>query len=431
MKTITYQDSDKELMNPARGFYVQFDSADTEKSAKIKMSEMRKKGMTLAMIGFDIKDYVNMRIGVAKLSELEFALHKAKSYGLKVILRTAYGFTSASKFKDPSDIEVVKQHILQISPIVNKYADIIYCVQAGFIGAWGEWHSSNLLTEDESADTIVRNSVLSTLLQSLVPSIPVDVRRPRFIREAARAGIDVSRLGIHNDALLSTEDDMGTYDDPAFNRQAEFNWIRQDLGAKISGGEMPLLGPFSQFENALDELNELHISYLNHEYNKDVLKSWAKSKFNQQTALSYIESHLGYRLFLKEVAMPEKVNPNSVLNFKLSVLNTGYAAPPSNYTMEIAIMYDQKVTFYPIEGLKPNSLLSNELITFDALANTPNDLVGLPFKIGLRIRPAEDTIKIDLNYIIELSNKSTKYIDGTNYFCEYTSKNHFYTVSGY
>ena len=428
MKTLTFETSDKTILNPSRGFYVQYDSAYTENPAEIKMSDLRNHGISLAMIAFDIKDFRDSPISPEKLQELDSALQNAKKFGLKVIFRAAYGFTEYSIKNDSTDIETIKAHIDQIAPVLNKNMDVIYVVQAGFLGAWGEWHSSNLLGNDEQKNTIVRNEVVSYLSQKLDSSIVINLRRPRFIRDAIAAGVSSTRLGLHNDALLSSPDDMGTYDDPTFTKAADIEWLRQNMASSINGGEMPTVGEFSKFENAVNELNALHIGYLNHEYNKEALKSWETIKVENSNGLSYIEKHLGYRISISSARMPEQLRQNSALNFSFTLINQGYASPPSNFSLDAVLRIDGKNYYYPLDSVTVSSILSNNNSTFEARIDPPKDYQGNTMKIGLRIRPVEESIEDDIRYSIEFVNKTTQFIDGTNYFCEYVNKDHIYSL---
>jgi hypothetical protein len=129
---------------------------------------------------------------------------------------------------------------MQIASILNE-SDAILCVQAGFLGPWGEWHSSNLLSnKDEAANVALRNAILRTLLGSLDPGLNIALRRPRFVRDLTNTGANGSRLGFHNDALLSGGTDMGTYSDPAYTRESELVWVDRFLPRGINGGEMPM-----------------------------------------------------------------------------------------------------------------------------------------------------------------------------------------------
>lgn len=82
METLSFAESDKRLVNPARGFYVQFDSDHAD-----KMQKLRAKGITLVLIAFDLKDFTNQPISKEKLQKLSDVLQNAHKCGLQVILR--------------------------------------------------------------------------------------------------------------------------------------------------------------------------------------------------------------------------------------------------------------------------------------------------------------------------------------------------------
>ena len=60
--------------------------------------------------------------------------------------------------------------------------------------------------------------------------------------------------------------------------------------------EGPLIYSRSECPTATKELRELHFSYLNQDYNEDVLDSWRDDGCFFDIAL-----HLGYRLVLRKV----------------------------------------------------------------------------------------------------------------------------------
>ena len=121
---------------------------------------------------------------------------------------------------------------------------------------------------DESAQRTSRLYVLQQWEAVLEQQIPVAVRRPRFVREAQEQGILTGRLCLHNDALLSTDSDMGTYDDPEMSFSEELQWVDEQLADQYNGGEMPSPGARNEPENAHAEFQRLHIGYLNQMYNQ-------------------------------------------------------------------------------------------------------------------------------------------------------------------
>lgn len=413
-RTLVFNESKEAIVNPARGFYVQFDAENTS-----NVDTLRKDGITLVLLAYDIDYFVNKKLGNTKLSELREALKDIRENGLKVIFRTAYGFGSYYKYRDPYDVDQVLSHIEQISQIINENKDVVLCVQAGFIGPYGEWNSSNLLTGNEVHDTLVRNTVTKGLLDNLDSSIKVNIRRPRFIRDAAKFGLDFNRLGFHNDALLSTSDDMGTYDDEEYSRLQELEWVSNNLKKGINGGEMPSVGKLSSSGNALFEFEKIHLTYLNSQYNKDVLSEWKKERLLGQNAFNYINNHLGYRLWIQSSKQNDSISPNGQLSLEIVLKNSGFAPIYDRYNVEVVISDEKNIYSYPLNKVDLTSIGTNESHSLNAKLNLPDVFYGDSIQIGIRISDPNETLKDDIRYNVQLVNEKSIYKDGINYFAQY------------
>ena len=70
------------------------------------------------------------------------------------------------------------RHIEQLKLTLTKNADVIAWMEAGFIGAWGEWHTSTHGI-DKSLDD--KRDVLGALLQVLPASRMVQFLRRGFL----------------------------------------------------------------------------------------------------------------------------------------------------------------------------------------------------------------------------------------------------------
>ena len=73
--------------------------------------------------------------------------------------------------------EQILAHLDQLKPFLEKNKDLILVVQAGMIGAWGEWHSSVQGLEN-SEET--KAAVLEKLLSVVPAERNVQVRLPEF-----------------------------------------------------------------------------------------------------------------------------------------------------------------------------------------------------------------------------------------------------------
>jgi len=86
----------------------------------------------------------------------------------KCILRFAYSSSESKKPWDASQ-SMVLEHIQQITPYLIENSDVIYVMQAGFVGVWGEWYytSNFIMSPIKQDDFAPRRAVLDALLLAL------------------------------------------------------------------------------------------------------------------------------------------------------------------------------------------------------------------------------------------------------------------------
>lgn len=412
--TIEFKESQDLLINPARGFYVQYTTENEE-----YFSTLRDDGITVMLLAYDIHDFVDSPLSDEKLLELKNALEIAKQNAIKIVFRAAYGFDSAYQYKDPNNINIVIQHINQIAPILNEYQDIILCVQAGFLGPWGEWHSSNLLPENEGVSRQNRINVLSALFGALDNNIIINIRRPKYVREAVAAGMDNLKLGVHNDALLASDNDMGTYNDFNYSRTDELQWMDENIRYSVNGGEMPTVSTYTKAAIADQEFRQMNITYLNILYNSDVLDDWKTQVLNGNNAYDEINKHLGYRLYLDKIELPKRIKQGDIFRFKIKMNNSGYAAIQRGYKASLVISDQNRKYYYPLTNWDLNLLAGGDTATNIGKIELPAQLIGDAFRIGISITSeALDNDQEYKDYVI-LANEDFSYEEGINYFCTY------------
>lgn len=426
--TLIFKEGNKEVFNPGRGFYVQINSNEEE-----RFEELKNENIKIALVAYDIKEYLNTKISEEKLKELETVLYEARKYNVQVVFRAAYGFTS--KYNDPETIDNIYTHIKQIAPILNVNKDVILSVQAGFIGPWGEWHGSKFFTGDEN-EVKFRNQMLSVLLKNLDQHIVVNVRRPRFIRDAIAAGIDKSRLGLHNDALLSTKDDMGTYDDLDYIREEELAWAKENITYGVNGGEMPLVSEYSSINNSIKEMKDLQITYLNSRYNTEVLQKWKSTEYKGQNGFEYINNHLGYRLWLGEVKLSSYIKPNREFSIKAVIHNSGFAPIDNGKKTFLIIKRGKQIIFKSIlegELSSINGDMSKEFAINTHIDNLSKVDNKEDIFVGIYIANTDLANSYSVNSVnnishIELANSDVIYEEGINFFAKYKFDNKKYIL---
>ena len=208
--SVSFNPDYTDFANPERGWYVETDSGNYRNIAG--------QGFRIAFKYVNLQDYrSSYTLPGSVLNQLTTDLNNARDAGIKLVVRFAYNRSDAPD----APIDVVLNHISQVGPILAQNADVVAAVQGGFVGAWGEWHSSsNNLTSLEN-----RVRITEALLSEVPDTRMVQLRYPRFTREqypnepngTARTfdGSDASRIGLINDCFLTSGSDTGTYESQA------------------------------------------------------------------------------------------------------------------------------------------------------------------------------------------------------------------------
>lgn len=154
----------------------------------------------------------------ALLDNLASGLAAIRTAGLKVVLRPAYAWANSTSVPEAR----ILGHIAQLNAVITANADVVDHLEAGWLGAWGEWHDSQYTDPFNRDQADTRYRVVKKILDTTPASIPVALRYPIFVKEilelpvpsgtTALTTADRDRLGFHNDCFLSDYNDMGTYD---------------------------------------------------------------------------------------------------------------------------------------------------------------------------------------------------------------------------
>ena len=218
VQTVTYTASDELFPNPERGFYRY--SINTDELTEHEVRECRSEDITLIYRFYYLKKFRGgAPLSGALLSQIDADMAVLRRAGGKAIVRFAY---SNSGTEPDAPLAVILRHLEQLRPVLQRNKDVIAVLQAGFIGAWGEWHSSKNGLDTDAA----RRAILDKLLDVVPTERFVQVRKPAYkrtyvgIREAlpqaeAFGRSARARIGLHNDCFLSGKNDVGTYTDVA------------------------------------------------------------------------------------------------------------------------------------------------------------------------------------------------------------------------
>lgn len=320
----TYEPSDEPLTNPERGLYVELADRRGRPLEVERLQSLREQRITLVQRLYYLKDYRDRPLDERQLSLIRQDFQSLREAGMKVILRFAY----SSQIGEPdAPLPVVLNHIEQLKPLLRDNAGLILTFQAGFIGAWGEWHAStNGLTEPDAM-----REIAFALLEALPTDRTIQVRTPKqkqlLLGSTDPLSIDqlaretrAARIGHHNDCFLADASDVGTYRDRSLDVDREY--VADDSLFVPVGGETCRNNSRSDPAFAREELARMHWSFLNLAYHRGVIRKWRESAF-----LEEVQEHLGYRLRLERVRLAATVEAGDRLSGQIDIRNDGWAAP--------------------------------------------------------------------------------------------------------
>ncbi|NSL88303.1 DUF4832 domain-containing protein [Chitinophaga sp. Mgbs1] len=366
------------LRNPERGFrYEAFVLADNLQSPYAKSGDGHTYGanpttvdsllgfletrygagdsLTLSQLYIYLTPYVGKDITTQGLDNIALTMQSFARKGYKALLRFAYDYDPGLTNVTVADIQ---RHLTQLEPVMKAYSGSIHAMQAGLVGAWGEWHSSPIAG---SADSL--QMVLTALFQHIPAERQLMVRMPYRKQEAVLPAAWKARIGFHNDYFCADEHARAKGNDyvrgtPEYQQASdESPWLLID-------GELPYscdcdgwgLNHRFQVVNGIRRLRDHHYTSLsivhnNLENDSSNIRYWRTYPLTEamisaahlpvsdgyfrdarhlpvkRTAFEYIRDHLGYRIELQRLTLPVSASAKENFTLQLSLINRGFSAP--------------------------------------------------------------------------------------------------------
>jgi hypothetical protein len=404
---------------------------------------------TLVFRYYVLDQFRETAISETFLNNVKADLLNVKKAGVKMIPRFTYTLNANGGDCNESFIcppygdaskQMVLTHIQQLKPILQENASVITCVQMGFIGTWGENYYTDFFGDassngqqkllDENWND--RIEVLQALLDAVPDEVMVQVRYPQLKQriiygvnapvssasltlQESFSGTDKARIGFHNDCILASSDDFGTYEDYGNSttpRMSANNVLRAYFAADSKfvavGGETCNDGYSPQNDcgptgKADKEFRDMHYSFLNTDYNNQVNNDWVDGG-----CMESIKRNLGYRFVLKDGTFDHTENKS--LKVKINLENVGYASP-FNYRPVNLVLGDT------VNNIYHSIAFETDIRTWFSGAvklEQTFDLTGINagnYALFLSLPDNHDELKDRHEYAIRLANQNTWYED--------------------
>lgn len=417
-------------------------------------------GLTLAQTYCYLDGFMDRPISDEKLALLRESLDAARRRGLKVLLRFAYEKTM-DQAEGPTK-ETILGHVDQLAPVVQENTDVIFVLQAGFVGAWGEWHSSAQGLENDHA-------ALSEITLKLLEMLPEDrmtqVRVPKYKRwvlgdvplknytvlnaETAYSGTPPARIGFHNDGFLAYDNCGGTWTEPPLysnpgNPEFDFMTVESafvpvdgelfwsDIGNPVDGlraaarmglhhyASFSLAHSYSEREGKPFSIDAWMHTPITHEQAAEAKLPVSDGYFDgpggqsvPRTAFEYIRDHLGYRIELQSAAFPRQAEPGALVPAEIRLINRGFSTLHNPRPVFLALIRDTKcVATFPTDahprtwqphapGDETRAPLTH---TVNASCAFPEDLAPGGYILGLWMPDAYESLRLDPRYAVRVAN---------------------------
>lgn len=270
----------------------------------------------------------------------------------------------------------VQFHLWQLRDVFSEFEDVIMCVKGGFLGPWGEMHSSSYANTAEG---------YHWLLNALLDYVPVSrsilvhaggVMAWHNIEYGTNHSFNnlmpiperdspAQRFGMFNDSYsrggqgytdggsLSEGNHLVGND---YERNAALTWIRNQNnfygGETVRSGNEPdnFYQLYPRFPNVPYEAAYARTTHLNTSYSSAAYGLWDDFIYTEKaitepftprhdgvtrtavfdpvyegkTGMEFIRDRLGYRLVLREAKASEKIAQNSSLRFEGKIQNVGF-----------------------------------------------------------------------------------------------------------
>ena len=445
LMTVVYSPTMDDIRNPERGFYSQ---ADIFVDQPFTSSEISTRVPTdsLVWVYFHLENYRDPRDGPGvNLSNYQGkplepvdsgkgldTVHKtfadARNKGLKLIIRFLYvGYpgigsnTNSSTSQPDAPFSLIQQHINQLSPLLHQNKDVIAAFQFGFIGYWGEWHSSKYHTDNAS-----RKAVIDAFLAATPSDRVIQIRYPRY-KQALYGGplteaqayneSNLARIGFHNDAFLRDENDGGTFRSNAgtvkvsnycdeshlgenscwrdyMQKDSKYVLVSGEAGTHSSTPSQYALCP-----NALTQLANFHFNSIHNGYSQVTLGAWTDGG-----CMPEIRRRLGYRYELREAFFPTSLNRGGILQVRIVLRNVGFGAM-YNPRPVIAVLQGPGGRYdLPLNNVDPRKWYPGMESIIDSNINLPLSITPGIYRLSLWLPDESMNLRSNPQYSVRFAN---------------------------
>ena len=227
------------LYNPERGFRLEtaVDLVTQKECPTLQLDTLSLKyasdSVSLSQSYFYLTYLTDKKLSDTEFQTMQVYFDRLRQLGKKTVLRFAYEKDFVRQEPVGPTLKEALAHLDQLKPFLHKNRDLILVVQAGVIGAWGEWHSS--IHGLEHSDT-AKIAILEKLLEVVPAEKNVQVRLPEFKNLLKGKPELYKRVSFHDDFIVIKPD---RWDGDMHEGTPNFEQIVKESPYLVVDGELP------------------------------------------------------------------------------------------------------------------------------------------------------------------------------------------------
>ena len=416
---VTYvADNTTIFKNPERGFTEELNGKVTVSSPyRIKNHISSNWGnsdkMTMPVVLYNFGNFKSQDLPDAILNGFDEDMQVLRDMGLKCVLRFAY--TERESDKVDATPDWVKRHLEQLKPHLAANEDVIYVLEAGFVGVWGEWYYSANYGNETQHVTANRRKVIEYLFDNTPEEMFILFRYPMIQQEYLNdrnplsdsegfSGTRKSRMGCHNDAFLHDWGNMGTYasddksDDPKVRQYVAKQCLYTPNGGETNIDDDDALAE-RRYTMAPSEMATYHWSFCGSTYAMPVIRRWRSSGL-----FDTLNVYMGYRYNLLDAHFSDEAAPGGKANILIHLRNAGYA-PLYNRRTAYVVLKNDNHTYALALNADPRRWLPNGAWSqIREQLPIPADVAEGTYHLYLWLPDRHESIQNDSRYAVRFGN---------------------------
>lgn len=287
---------------------------------------------------------------------------------------------------------VMIAHMRQLAPVVKRNTDVIHCIKAGFVGAYGEWAYQN----PEVNHANVTKGILKFLCEPT--GLQYLARLPQYKNTIGKENKNYSRIGFSNDAVYGEQTRKDWHSGGFQYGTAAWEQVCEEGAFAPNDGEMCTNHQMNEYYNPVTEakgiipygieviaevahhwFSTMSVWHGNHDYNSNwdavrIMDTWKEQSVTPQmlqqkrvvydpswfkdkngktlsrNCFEFLRDHLGYRIELQRVSVTKDGKVTLKLkNYGMAAafrMNSGFVVLDENYKVVSTVKAGDPETWY-------------------------------------------------------------------------------------